>query len=240
MPRGELPETRRGRATSRDRQQRRIFVLDTNVLMHDPTSIFRFDEHDIYIPMIVLEELDAGKKGLSEAARNVRQVSRFLDELMASATKAQIDRGLELPTAKYTNGGKTWKLADAAGKNVVLYFYPKDNTTGCTLEGQAFRDLHAQFKKAGTIVLGVSPDSLASHDKFKDKMDFPFELLSDEDKKVCELFDVWKEKSMYGRKYMGVERSTFLIDAGGVLRQEWRKVKVPGHADAVLAEAQAL
>ena len=105
MPRGELPETRRGRATSRARQ-RRIFVLDTNVLMHDPTAIFRFDEHDIYIPMIVLEELDAGKKGLSEAARNVRQVSRFLDELMASATKAQIDKGLELPTAKYTNGGK--------------------------------------------------------------------------------------------------------------------------------------
>src|SRR3954470_2000040 len=105
MPRGELPETRRGRTTSRDRQ-RRIFVLDTNVLMHDPTAIFRFDEHDIYIPMIVLEELDAGKKGLSEAARNVRQVSRFLDELMASATKAQIDKGLELPTAKYTNGGK--------------------------------------------------------------------------------------------------------------------------------------
>jgi PhoH-like ATPase len=105
MPRGELPETRRGRATSRERQ-RRIFVLDTNVLMHDPTAIFRFDEHDIYIPMIVLEELDAGKKGLSEAARNVRQVSRFLDELMASATKAQIDKGLELPTAKYTNGGK--------------------------------------------------------------------------------------------------------------------------------------
>jgi PhoH-like ATPase len=106
MPRGELPETRRGRGTSRERQQRRIFVLDTNVLMHDPTAIFRFDEHDIYIPMIVLEELDAGKKGLSEAARNVRQVSRFLDELMASATKAQIDKGLELPNAKYTNGGK--------------------------------------------------------------------------------------------------------------------------------------
>src|SRR3954464_13280429 len=105
MPRGELPETRRGRATSRERQ-RRIFVLDTNVLMHDPTAIFRFDEHDIYIPMIVLEELDAGKKGLSEAARNVRQVSRFLDELMASATKAQIDKGLELPNAQYVNGHK--------------------------------------------------------------------------------------------------------------------------------------
>jgi PhoH-like ATPase len=108
MPKGELPpETKRARGTTaRDRQQRRIFVLDTNVLMHDPTAIFRFDEHDIFIPMIVLEELDAGKKGLSEAARNVRQVSRFLDELMASATKTQIDSGLELPTAKYTNGGK--------------------------------------------------------------------------------------------------------------------------------------
>jgi thioredoxin-dependent peroxiredoxin len=137
-------------------------------------------------------------------------------------------------------GGKTWKLADTAGKNLVLYFYPKDNTTGCTLEGQAFRDLHAAFKKSGTVVLGVSPDSVASHEKFKDKMAFPFDLLSDEDKKVCELFAVWKEKSMYGRKYMGVERSTFLIDGGGVLRQEWRKVKVPGHADEVLAAAKAL
>jgi thioredoxin-dependent peroxiredoxin len=137
-------------------------------------------------------------------------------------------------------GGQNWKLSDAAGKKLVLYFYPKDNTTGCTLEGQAFRDLHPAFKKAGTIVLGVSPDSVASHDKFKDKMEFPFDLLSDEDKKVCELFDVWKEKSMYGRKYMGVERSTFLIDGGGVLRQEWRKVKVPGHVDEVLAAAKAL
>ena len=137
-------------------------------------------------------------------------------------------------------GGKSWKLSDAAGKKLVLYFYPKDNTTGCTLEGKAFSDLHAAFNKAGTLVLGVSPDSVASHEKFREKMAFPFDLLSDEDKKVSELFEVWKEKSMYGRKYMGVERSTFLIDAGGVLRQEWRKVKVPGHADAVLAAAQAL
>ena len=137
-------------------------------------------------------------------------------------------------------GGKNWKLSDAAGKKLVLYFYPKDNTTGCTLEGKAFGDLHAAFKKAGTLVLGVSPDSVASHEKFKGKMAFPVDLLSDEDKKVSELFEVWKEKSMYGRKYMGVERSTFLIDAGGVLRQEWRKVKVPGHADEVLAAAKAL
>ena len=120
----------------------------------------------------------------------------------------------------------------------MLYFYPKDKTPGCTLEGQDFRDLHAAFKKAGTLVLGVSKDSVASHEKFRDKMKFPFDLLSDEDEKVCELFDVWKEKSMYGRKFMGIERSTFLIDAGGVLRQEWRKVKVQGHADEVLDAAQ--
>src|SRR5580765_4090967 len=105
MPKGETLDATHKRESKRTRQ-RRIFVLDTNVLMHDPTAIFRFDEHDIFIPMIVLEELDAGKKGLSEAARNVRQVSRFLDELMASATKAQIDKGLELPNAKYSNGGK--------------------------------------------------------------------------------------------------------------------------------------
>src|SRR5690606_8584008 len=105
MPKGQVSDQKRVRAVP-ERGQRRIFVLDTNVLMHDPTAIFRFEEHDIFIPMIVLEELDAGKKGLSEAARNVRQVSRFLDELMANATKAQIDQGLELPSAKYANGGK--------------------------------------------------------------------------------------------------------------------------------------
>jgi peroxiredoxin Q/BCP len=139
-----------------------------------------------------------------------------------------------------STSGQDWSLGDGAGEKLVLYFYPKDMTSGCTTESQQFRDLHAAFRKAGTVVLGVSPDSVASHDKFKDKMEVPFDLLSDEDKKVCELFDVWKEKSMYGRKYMGVERSTFLIDAGGVLRQEWRKVKVPGHADEVLAAAKAL
>jgi thioredoxin-dependent peroxiredoxin len=137
-------------------------------------------------------------------------------------------------------GGKTWKLADAAGKKLVLYFYPRDNTSGCTKEGEAFRDLYPAFRKAGTVVLGVSPDSVASHEKFKAKMSFPFELLADEDRSICQLFDVIKEKSMYGRKFMGVERSTFLVDADGVLRQEWRKVKVPGHAAAVLAAAQAI
>jgi thioredoxin-dependent peroxiredoxin len=122
----------------------------------------------------------------------------------------------------------------------VIYFYPRDNTPGCTLEGEAFRDLAPAFKKANTLILGVSPDSIASHEKFKTKYQFPFELLSDEEQALCQLFEVFKEKSMYGRKFMGVERSTFLIDADGVLRQEWRKVKVPGHADAVLAAAKAL
>lgn len=142
--------------------------------------------------------------------------------------------------ARPATGGKSWKLADAAGKKLVLYFYPKDNTTGCTKEGEAFRDLYPAFKKAGAIIVGVSPDSVASHEKFKSKMSFPFELLADEDRSVCELFEVYKEKSMYGRKYMGVERSTFLLDGTGVLRREWRKVKVPGHADEVLAAAQSL
>ena len=137
-------------------------------------------------------------------------------------------------------GGKKWKLSDASGKKLVIYFYPKDNTPGCTKEGAAFRDLYASFKKARTMIVGVSPDSLASHEKFKAKMAFPFDLLADEDRKLCELFGVYKEKSLYGRKYMGVERSTFLIDERGVLRREWRKVKVPGHAEEVLAAATAL
>jgi peroxiredoxin Q/BCP len=136
--------------------------------------------------------------------------------------------------------GKPWKLADAAGKKLVLYFYPRDNTPGCTKEGAAFRDLYPAFKKAGAIVVGVSPDSVASHAKFKAKMNFPFELLADEDLSVCNLFAVFKEKSLYGRKFMGVERSTFLIDARGVLRREWRKVKVADHAEEALAAAAAL
>ena len=139
-----------------------------------------------------------------------------------------------------SSSGKPWKLADAAGRKVVVYFYPKDNTSGCTRESIEFRDLHDAFRKAKAVVVGVSPDSVASHCRFRDKYEFPFELLSDEEKRVCELFGVWKEKSLYGRKYMGVERSTFLIDAAGVLRREWRKVKVDGHAEEVLAAARAL
>ena len=132
-------------------------------------------------------------------------------------------------------GGKVWKPSAAAGRKLVVYFYPKDSTSGCTQEGIDFRDLHAQFRKAGADIVGVSPDSLASHEKFKAKYGFPFELLTDVEKQACTLFDVIKEKSMYGRKYMGVERSTFLIDEKGVLRREWRKVKVAGHAAEVLA-----
>lgn len=131
-------------------------------------------------------------------------------------------------------------LAELKGSNVVLYFYPKDSTPGCTLEGQDFRDQHAKFKRLNTVILGVSRDSLAAHAKFKEKQNFPFELLSDADETVCRLFDVIKEKNLYGKKVLGIERSTFLIDAAGVLRAEWRKVKVPGHVDEVLAAVKAL
>ena len=122
----------------------------------------------------------------------------------------------------------------------MLYFYPKDMTAGCTRESQDFRDLHAAFRKAGAAVVGVSRDSLASHEKFTTKEKLPFPLLSDADEAVCKLFDVIKEKSLYGKKYMGIERSTFLLDEKGVLRHEWRKVKVPGHAEEVLEAAKSL
>jgi len=139
-----------------------------------------------------------------------------------------------------TGDGGAWRLKDAKGQKVVLYFYPKDMTTGCTRESQEFRDLNAAFRKAGVRVVGVSRDSLKSHEKFREKERLPFELLSDEEEKACTLFDVIKEKSLYGRKYLGIERSTFLIDGSGVLRHEWRKVKVPGHAEEVLEAAKSL
>ena len=126
------------------------------------------------------------------------------------------------------------KFSDYKGQNIVIYFYPKDNTPGCTKEGEDFRDYFADFKKNNTIIIGVSRDSVASHDKFTCKYNFPFKLISDEDEKVCKLFDVIKEKNMYGRKYMGIERSTFLINHEGTLVKEWRKVKVKGHVEQVL------
>jgi thioredoxin-dependent peroxiredoxin len=153
---------------------------------------------------------------------------------------SKIEIGKKAPQFSLEGTAGGWSLEDAKGTAVVIYFYPRDNTSGCTQEGLDFAALHAQFKKSKAMVLGISPDSVASHEKFKKKMSFPFELLSDPDQKVLNLYGVWKEKSMYGRKYMGVERSTFLIDGKGVLRQEWRKVKVKDHAAAVLAAVKSL
>jgi thioredoxin-dependent peroxiredoxin len=136
-------------------------------------------------------------------------------------------------------GGGTWSLKDAAGEQLVIYFYPRDMTSGCTREAQDFRDRYAAFRQAGAHVVGVSRDSLASHDKFADREALPFPLLADADEKVCRLFDVIRQKSLYGRKYLGVERSTFLLDGAGRLRREWRNVKVPGHVEAVLEAARS-
>ena len=135
---------------------------------------------------------------------------------------------------------KTVALSDLKGKQVVIYFYPKDSTPGCTTEGQGFRDHYAEFQAANTEVFGVSRDSLKSHENFKAKQGFPFELLSDKDEALCQLFEVIKLKKLYGKEYLGVDRSTFLIDKDGVLRHEWRGVKVPGHVEAVLEQAKAL
>jgi peroxiredoxin Q/BCP len=139
-----------------------------------------------------------------------------------------------------STAGGSFSLAAMKGRHVVIYFYPKDDTPGCTTEGAAFRDLYAEFQAAGCDVVGVSRDTLASHAKFKAKMAFPFELLADTDEAVCTMFGVMKVKNMYGRQVRGVERSTFLIDRDGVLRKEWRGVKVPGHVDDVLAAVKAL
>ena len=135
---------------------------------------------------------------------------------------------------------KTIELKALRGQNVVIYFYPKDSTPGCTTEGRDFSALHAKFRRQKTIILGVSRDSIASHDKFREKQGFPFDLISDPDEDVCRHFDVIHEKSLYGRKFMGIVRSTFLIDADGKLRREWRKVKVKGHAEEVLDAVKAL
>ena len=137
-------------------------------------------------------------------------------------------------------GDQTVQLSNLAGRWAVLYFYPRDNTPGCTLEGQQFRDLHQDFIRAGVMVFGVSRDSVASHERFKAKMNFPFDLLSDSDETMCRLFDVIREKNMYGRKVMGIERSTFLIGRDGGIEREWRGVKVDGHAQAVLDAAKSM
>ncbi|MFC1702669.1 peroxiredoxin [Pseudomonadota bacterium] len=131
-------------------------------------------------------------------------------------------------------GNQDLSLSDFSGRSLIIYFYPKDNTPGCTREGQDFRDLYTQFTKAGADILGVSRDSVKMHENFRNKHQFPFHLLSDSDELLCKQFDVIHEKKLYGRTYMGIERSTFLINPQGVLIQEWRKLRVPGHAQAVL------
>jgi len=142
----------------------------------------------------------------------------------------------KLPKFKLeTSEGGTISSDDLQGHRTVIYFYPKDDTSGCTIEAHEFTKLLKKFEKAGVDVFGVSPDSVASHDKFVDKCDIGFPLISDPDKKLCSAFDVWKEKSMYGRTYMGVERSTFVIGPDGTVEHEWRKVKATGHAAEVLA-----
>ncbi len=154
---------------------------------------------------------------------------------------SQIAIGKAIPDFSLpATGDQTIRLSDFRGRNLVLYFYPKDSTPGCTREGQAFGDLHDSFHKYDTVILGVSRDSVKVHENFKARQGFPFDLLSDKEELLCRAFDVLKEKNMYGRKVMGIERSTFLVDAAGVLREEWRKVKVDGHAEAVLEAVKGL
>ncbi|MFG0379959.1 peroxiredoxin [Pseudomonas sp. zbq_18] len=150
---------------------------------------------------------------------------------------------LDQPVADFSaaaTSGQQVSLSALKGQQVVIYFYPKDSTPGCTTEGQGFRDHYPAFQAANTQVFGVSRDGMKSHENFKCKQAFPFELISDKDEALCQLFDVIKLKKLYGKEYLGIDRSTFLIDAKGVLRHEWRGVKVPGHVEEVLAAAQAL
>lgn len=137
-------------------------------------------------------------------------------------------------------GGQPFRLSEYRGKKLVLYFYPKDNTPGCTAESLQFRDLHERFRKAGAEVFGISRDSLRSHESFKSKLGLPFELISDPEEAVCTMFDVMVMKSMYGKKVRGIERSTFVIDADGKIVKEWRGVKVPGHVDEVVELIESL
>jgi peroxiredoxin Q/BCP len=147
------------------------------------------------------------------------------------------ERPTNAPLADFSaamTGGHTFQLSGRPAKSTVLFFYPKDNTPGCTTENMAFRDLHAQFRQAGAEIYGISRDSLRSHENFKEKLGLPFELISDPDEAVCQAFGVMKLKKMYGKEVRGIERSTFVIDADGRLVKEWRGVKVPGHVDEVL------
>lgn len=156
-----------------------------------------------------------------------------------AARKAKL--GKEIPDLKVVaTGDRQFRLSELQGQNVVIYFYPKDNTSGCTTEGLDFKASAAKFKKQNTVILGVSRDSLKSHENFKSKHKFPFDLISDENEKLCKAFDVIREKNMYGKKVLGIERSTFIIDTDGILRQEFRKIKVVDHVVAVLAAIKEL
>ncbi|MFQ5659998.1 MAG: peroxiredoxin [Gammaproteobacteria bacterium] len=154
---------------------------------------------------------------------------------------SNVSIGKKVPafTSAATSGRKI-KFSGLKGKNIILYFYPKDSTPGCTKEGQDFRDNIRKFRARNTVIYGISRDGLDSHEKFKSKQRFPFDLISDEDEKLCKQFDVIKIKNMYGRKVRGIERSTFLFDDRGILRREWRKVKVDGHVDEVLQAVKEL
>ena len=154
---------------------------------------------------------------------------------------ASITVGKKIPAINaLTTEGRIWRLKEILGHKIVLFFYPRDMTPGCTIEAQQFRDLHKSFIRANTLILGVSRDSCASHIKFSFKESLKYELISDTDEKLCDLFDVIREKNMYGKKVFGIERSTFLIDKKGYLAQEWRKIKAEGHAETVLAATKAL
>ena len=175
-------------------------------------------------------------KTTARPARKAKKAARR--KTAAAAPKSAIR---SLPAVEVaTTSGKTLRLSELRGKPVIIYFYPKDDTPGCTTEGCDIRDNWEAFTRLDAVVLGVSRDSLESHERFKAKYGFPFELVSDGDEKLCRLFGVIKEKSLYGKKYVGVERSTFVFDRGGALRREWRGVKVPGHVQEVLAEVQGL
>ena len=153
---------------------------------------------------------------------------------------SDVKPGAKVPEFMVPTTAGDFRLGARNDDNLVIYFYPRDNTPGCTTEGSDFRDLAPAFRRLGTRILGISTDTIESHRRFRDKMKFPFELGSDEDHSVAAQFGVWKQKNMYGRKMMGIERSTFLIDSKGVLRREWRKVRVAGHAAEVLAAARDL
>ncbi|MGH8162678.1 MAG: peroxiredoxin [Gammaproteobacteria bacterium] len=148
--------------------------------------------------------------------------------------------GKKIPAFSLDSTAGKLSNKDLVGQKTLLYFYPRDNTPGCTIEGREFAALYPKFKRAGIVVYGVSRDTLGSHDRFKSKYEFPFELIADPEEKLCEAFDVMKDKNMYGKKVRGIERSTFLFDADGVLREEWRKVKPEGHAAEMLAAAKKL